>query len=209
KANGFEVVFAGVSDRVKSQLRRGGIVASDGVVRFERDLDHALQVAEDGLLEVAAEEVATVAAAGAPVVAGAGSRDPRAGLPLRLGTYLERVELPEGTVLIRQDDPPDDVFVLESGRLRVELVTPEGTRMRLRTVAPGGGVGEIAMYTGVPRTADVVAETPCVVLRLSRASIERLEADEPELAAALHRWLARTLAERLDDTLKGFDALLD
>jgi hypothetical protein len=36
-----------------------------------------------------------------------------------------------------------------------------------------------------------------------------LEADEPELAAALHRWLARTLAERLGDTLKGFDALLD
>jgi sulfate permease, SulP family len=209
KANGFEVVFAGVSDRVKSQLRRGGIVASDGVVRFERDLDHGLQVAEDGLLEGATEEVAAVAAAGNPVVAGDGSRDTPAGLPLRLGTYLERVELPEGTVLIRQDDPPDDVFVLESGRLRVELVTPEGTRMRLRTVRPGVVVGEIAMYTGVPRTADVVAETPCVVLRLSRASIERLEADEPELAAALHRWLARTLAERLDDTLKGFDALLD
>jgi sulfate permease, SulP family len=202
KANGFELVFAGVSERVKSQLRRGGIVASDGVVRFERDLDHALQVAEDGLLEGADEEVAAGAAAD-------GSRDTRAGLPLRLGAYLERVELPEGTVLIRQDDPPDDVFVLESGRLRVELVTPEGTRMRLRTVRPGVVVGEIAMYTGVPRTADVVAETPCVVLRLTRASIEQLEADEPELAAELHRWLARTLAERLDDTLKGFDALLD
>jgi hypothetical protein len=46
-------------------------------------------------------------------------------------------------------------------------------------------------------------------MRLSRASIEQLEADEPELATALHRWLARTLAERLDDTLKGFDALFD
>jgi SulP family sulfate permease len=209
KANGFELVFAGVSDRVKSQLRRGGVVASDGVVRFERDLDHALQVAEDALLEGAAEEVAAAAAWDDPVVAADGSRDTRAGLPLRLGTYLERVELPEGTVLIRQDDPPDDVFVLESGRLRVELVTSEGTRMRLRTMRPGVVVGEVGMYTGVPRTADVVAETPSVVLRLTRASIEQLEVDEPELAAALHRWLARTLAERLDDTLKGFDALLD
>jgi SulP family sulfate permease len=209
KANGFELVFAGVSESVKSQLRRGGIVASDGVVRFERDLDHGLQVAEDGLLEAADEEVAAVAAADDPVVAADGSRDTRAGVPLRLGRYLERVELPEGTVLIRQDDPPDDVFVLESGRLRVELMTPEGTRMRLKTVRPGVVVGEVAMYTGVPRTADVVAETPCVVLRLSRASIEQLEADEPELASELHRWLARTLAERLGDTLKGFDALLD
>jgi hypothetical protein len=50
---------------------------------------------------------------------------------------------------------------------------------------------------------------PSVVLRLSRASIEQMEATEPELAAALHRWLARTLSERLRDTLRAFDALLD
>ena len=98
-------------------------------------------------------------------------------------------------MLIHQDEPPDDVFVLESGRLQVEMVTPEGTRMRLRTVLPGVVVGEIALYTGVPRTADVVAETPSVVLRLTRASIERMEATEPELAAALHRWLATTLSD--------------
>jgi SulP family sulfate permease len=130
-------------------------------------------------------------------------------MPAGLSAYLSRESLAEGTVLIRQDEPPDDVFVLESGRLQVEMVTPEGTRIRLRTVLPGVVVGEIALYTGVPRTADVVAETPSVVLRLSRASIEQMEASEPELAAALHRWLARTLSERLSDTLRAFDALLD
>ena len=93
--------------------------------------------------------------------------------------------------------------------MQVEMVTIEGTRVRLRTVLPGVVVGEIAVYTGIPRTAGVVAETPSVVLRLSRASIEQLDAAEPELAAALHRWLARTLSERLSDTLRAFDALLD
>ena len=95
-------------------------------------------------------------------------------MPPDLRTYLERMPLAEGTVLIRQDEPPDDVFVLESGRLSVEMATPEGTRMRLRTVRPGVVVGEIAMYTGVPRTADVVAETPSVVLRLS-ARVDRAD----------------------------------
>jgi SulP family sulfate permease len=65
------------------------------------------------------------------------------------------------------------------------------------------------MYLGVPRTADVVADEPSEVLRLGRASIERLEAEDPELAAALHRWLATTLALRLGDTMRVFDALLD
>ena len=102
-----------------------------------------------------------------------------------------------------------DVFVLASGRLRVDMVTPDGTRMRLRTVLPGVVVGEIAMYTGDRRTADVIAETPCVVLGLSRSSIERLEAEEPETAAALHRWLATTLAVRLTDADRAYSASMD
>ncbi len=123
--------------------------------------------------------------------------------------YLERMPLAEGTVLIRQDEPPGDLFVVESGRLSVEMVTTDGTQMRVRRVNPGVVVGEVAMYTGVTRTADVVAETPSVVLRLSGAAIERIETEEPELAAALHRWLARILSERLSDTQREFDALLD
>jgi SulP family sulfate permease len=171
-------------------------VASDRVVSFEPDLDRGLERCEDGLLDGdgrAAEE----------------SKDGPAVLPPHLEAYLERVVLPEGGVLLHQGDPPDDMFVLESGRLRVEMVTPEGTRMRLSTLRRGVMVGEIAMYTGAPRMAEVVAETPSVVLRLSRASLERLEAEEPETAAALHRWLATTLAHRLTDSQRAFSALLD
>jgi sulfate permease, SulP family len=200
EANGFELVFTGVSDQVRKQLERGGVVESEGIVRFEPDLDRGLQRCEEGLLEGAVAE---------PPVVADGSSDGIAGMPPGLRTYLERRELPEGTVLIRQDEQPDDVFVLESGRLSVETVTPEGTRMRLRTLRPGVVVGEMAMYTGVPRSADVVAETPSVVLRLSSESIERVEAADPALAAALHRWLATTLSERLGESLRAFDALFD
>jgi sulfate permease, SulP family len=69
-------------------------------------------------------------------------------------------------------------------------------------------VGEVALYTGVPRTADVVAETNSVVLRLSGAAIARIEAEDPPLAAALHRWLASILSDRLTDTMREFDALM-
>jgi len=205
EANGFELVLAGASDLVRAQLELGGVAASEGIVRFEPDLDRGLQRCEDVLLgDDGSEDAATPST---PATSGSG--DALGGLPPHLSTYLERMPLQEGTVLIRQDDAPEDVFVLASGRLSVEMVTPEGTRMRLRSVRPGVVVGEIAMYTGVPRTANVVAETPSVVLRLSRASIERMEAEEPEVAAALHRWLASTLAERLNDTMRGFEALLD
>jgi SulP family sulfate permease len=198
ETKGFELVFSGVPDVVRKQLARGGVVPAEGVVRFEPDLDHGLQRCEEGLLQGEGQAVSL-----------AGTGDGFGGLPERVLPYLERRTLPEGTVLIRQGDPPDDLFVLESGRLRVEMTTPEGRRMRLSTVRSGVVVGEVALYLGGPRTADVVAETPSVVLRLSRASIEQMEVAEPELAAALHRWLAETLAERLSDASRAFDALLD
>ena len=200
EAAGSEVVFTAASDPVRAQLTRGGVVESDGLVSFEPDLDRGLQRCEDALLS--APDLAE-----ALVDHPAGRR--LDGLPPGLAAHLERVSVPEGTVLLHQDDPPGDVYVLESGRLGVETVTAEGNRIRLRALRPGVVVGEIALYTGVARTADVVAEAPSVVLRVGRESIERLEAEDPELAATLHRWLATTLAERLTDTMRTFDVLLD
>jgi sulfate permease, SulP family len=200
EAAGSEVVFTAASGPVQAQLARGGVVERDGLVSFEPDLDRGLQRCEDALLS-------------APDLAEALADHPAGrrleGLPPGLAAHLERVSVPEGTVLLHQDDPSGDIFVLESGRLGVEAVTAEGGRIRLRTLRPGVVVGEIALYTGGARTADVVAEVPSVVLRIGRESIERLEAEEPELAATLHRWLATTLAERLTDTMRTFDVLLD
>ena len=195
EASGFEVVFTGASDPVRAQLARGGVDETEELVSFEPDLDRGLQRCEDALL--------------ADLGAASGSLTVLDGLPRHLWEYFERVSLEEGTRLIGQGESPDDVYVLESGRLRVELMTPEGTQMRVSTIRPGVMVGEIALYTAAPRTADVVAEVPSVVLRLSRASIERMEAEEPQLAATLHRWLATTLAERLTNRMRAIDALLD
>jgi SulP family sulfate permease len=194
EANGFELVLMGASESVRAQLERGGVTAAEDVVRFEPDLDRGLQRCEEALL-----------AAATP---GKSSSDGDVGMPPGLARYAERRELPVGAVLIRQGESPDGLFVLESGRLGVETVTPDGARMRLRAVRPGAVVGEVAMYTGAARTADVVAETPSVVLWLSRAAIDRLEVEDPALAATMHRWLARAVAVRLDSTMKAFDALL-
>jgi sulfate permease, SulP family len=196
EASGFELVFTGASDPVRDQLARGGLVASE-VVRFEPDLDRGLQRCEEGLLR---DDVVQVPEA---------DGDALAGMPSGLRAHLERTELADGIVLIRQGDSPDDLYVLESGTLRVEMETSDGTRLRLRSISRGVVVGEVAMYSGDPRTADVVAEGPTVVLRLDRASIARIESEDPALASAMHRWLGGVLSERLSDTLREFDALLD
>jgi sulfate permease, SulP family len=194
-ANGAELVFTGGSDRIRDELARGGLIAADGVL-FEPDLDHGLERCEDGLLA-------------APEPRAEADADGLAGCPPAVRSLLERVALDAGDVLIHQGDAPDDVFVLGSGGLRVEVTTADGTRMRVGTVRPGVMVGEIALYTASVRTADVIADVPSVAFRLRRSEIERLEAEDPIAAAAVHRWLATTLATRLTDAQRLYSALLD
>jgi hypothetical protein len=68
-------------------------------------------------------------------------------------------------VLIREGDPGDRYYVLESGALRVT----RGGRLLRDTDGPGEGIGEIALLHDVPRTATVTAIEPCVLLALGRS----------------------------------------
>ncbi|HEU4527723.1 MAG TPA: SulP family inorganic anion transporter [Actinomycetota bacterium] len=201
QTHGFQIVLTGASVSVRAQLERGGVhETEDGAISFEPDLDRGLQRCEDALLGTGSE-TALAGADGDPALDGQ--------VPPGIVPHLERISVPAGTVLIRQDEPPGDLYVLGSGRLAVETLTAEGTRIRLRTLRPGVVVGEIGLYTGTPRTADVVAETESVVMRFSAGAIARIEAEEPEVATALHRWLATTLADRLHETQKTFETLLE
>jgi SulP family sulfate permease len=61
-------------------------------------------------------------------------------------------------------------------------------------------VGEAARYLGRKRTADVVVHAPSVIWKLSDDAIERLEAEDRDLAAQLHALMARSLAEKVEKT---------
>jgi sulfate permease, SulP family len=202
----FDVVLTGLSASMRARLARGGLVEGpNGRLRFFSDLDRGMQWCEDRLLS---EE--GVPATGSPrdlwstlgeVAQGRGGRR-------RLLRYLERLEVAGGTVLIHQGSRAEELFFLESGRLTVRLRTAAGSDTRLRTMGAGTVVGELPLYLGTERTASVIAEEPSVVYRLSLADFARMERDDPEMAAALHRLFARLLARRLVDTQRSMAAIM-
>ena len=203
-AKGIELVLTGLDEKRRRRLERGGFVERDGV-RFMPDIDRGVQWCEDRLLE---EAGAPPTEAPPPLEeqlrTALGSVDPAWVLP-----YLEPVEVDAGETVMRQSEPSDGLYFLESGRLTVQLESPEGGQMRLRTIGPGTVVGEVTLYLGTPRTATVVAEVPSKLHRLSANALARMERGDPAIAAAVHRMFARLLAERLTDTLNEVEALLD
>jgi sulfate permease, SulP family len=175
-----------------------------GPLVYLEDLDRGLQRCEEKPLEDARVAPAQREPFWSRLASELGGKD--AG---RLRDYLEPVDVPQGHVLIREGDRPEDLSLLEEGLLTAQMGDGDGSEVRLRTMGPGTVVGEIGMYTGGLRTASIVAEEQSRLLRLSRQRLEAMERDDPALAAALHRMFARSLAARLTDTLRTIDALLD
>src|SRR5690606_9718420 len=111
----------------------------------------------------------------------------------RLLKYLERRELREGEVLMKQDDPAEEMYFIESGLVTIELELPNGKRMRLRSIRGGATVGEIGLYLGEARTASVIASRHSTVHRLTGQALKEMHEKDPQIAALFHEWIVRLL----------------
>jgi len=110
-------------------------------------------------------------------------------------TFFEWVDVHGGTCLFRQGDPGDSMYVLASGRLRVFRKHLNGYGESIAEIAAGETVGEMALITGEPRNADVIAMRDSVLARISLKDFERLTAIYPQ--ALLH--ISKLIIERLKE----------
>lgn len=92
------------------------------------------------------------------------------------------ITLEPGEVLIREGDPGDRYFVLESGSLRI---VRQGQVLHEQESERGYGLGEIALLRDVPRTATATATSPSVLLAIARPDfLEAVTGHEQAGAAA-------------------------
>lgn len=113
-----------------------------------------------------------------------------------LGLFVRREAVEAGRVVVRQGEEGDALFLIEEGQAEVRARDAAGTVATIATLGPGSYFGEIALVTGGPRTADVVAVTPLTLLRLDRAGYELLTqvAATEDLAHTAHRRAEETKA---------------
>lgn len=109
---------------------------------------------------------------------------------------------------MRQGDPPEALYFIESGQVTAQLELADGSAVRLVTIGPGAVAGELELYLDAPRSASVVAEKPSRIHRLSATALHRMEEEDLDLAAAFHKFVARLMAERLALNVRTLYALL-
>ncbi|MGQ9370917.1 sensor histidine kinase [Azospirillum sp. ST 5-10] len=117
------------------------------------------------------------------------------------------VAVEPGTVLVREGEEGDALYVLLDGVVRVLRRDPAGNPVEVARRRAGDCFGEMALVDGAPRSATVAAVTRLRTFVLDRAAFLELVAPSPVLLAKLLRELSRKVrdaSERLaQEDLEG------
>jgi CRP/FNR family cyclic AMP-dependent transcriptional regulator len=99
-----------------------------------------------------------------------------------------------GAQLMRQGDISDTMYVILSGRVKVERSDSRvGSPLELAELGPGDVVGEMGLLDGEPRSATVTALESTEVMELDDLALAQLVLHYPDVSGGLLRILSRRL----------------
>ncbi|MBF0558265.1 MAG: cyclic nucleotide-binding domain-containing protein [Nitrospirae bacterium] len=111
---------------------------------------------------------------------------------VKLIPHFELLEYQAGATLFRQGDTGDALFIIVKGSASV-VVSNHSGRAKIANLGPNDVIGEMALLTGEPRSADVEALTDLAVLRLKKISFDSLAGESISFSRHLNKILARKL----------------
>lgn len=111
-----------------------------------------------------------------------------------------RVRARKGQCLLENGTSTEDVYLICSGRVRVELLALEGREVAMRDLGPGQFFGELASIDSGRRSATITALLPAELLLVPAAAFRQAVAASPDAATWFFGHLTalvRNLTERV------------
>ncbi len=108
----------------------------------------------------------------------------------------------EGDVLMKAGDPGDSMFVIARGTVKVII----GDDIVVDILGPGSVIGEMAVLSGVPRTATITADTPVTALSMKADGMQELMASSKELEEKLWNLAGVRFAENLLSKIEPYQS---
>jgi CRP/FNR family cyclic AMP-dependent transcriptional regulator len=85
-------------------------------------------------------------------------------------------------VIFHRDDPGDALHIVQTGKVRIGLLSPRGDEIILALFQSGDFFGELSLLDGLPRSATAVAIETTTTLTLGRPDFLRVLSETPEMA---------------------------
>ncbi|HOX11393.1 MAG TPA: GGDEF domain-containing protein [Spirochaetia bacterium] len=131
------------------------------------------------------------------------------GLELKaVAELLKRRECPRGTVVFREGERGQELFIVLSGKVGSFVTQSDGTRRRIYEFGPGRFFGEMAIVEGEPRSATCWAEEDTTLLVLEGIDFYRLVFDYPMIGLKLLSSIVRVMVSWLNESSRFLNDLV-
>ena len=104
----------------------------------------------------------------------------------------ERLQFAKDQTIIKQGELDNRLFIIADGVVSIELIQPDGSKTELGRLGVGEFFGEMALMTGEPRTADVIALRSTLLLVVQKQTIKNIFSENNNF----YNEMAKVLAER-------------
>ena len=106
---------------------------------------------------------------------------------------LTTISLTKETILFHQNDPSDALYIVLQGKLVATTIQKYGKQTILAEIIAGDIVGEINLFAGGKRTANVSAVTDVELIKLSKTAFENIVAQHPVLLQKMAEVITKRL----------------
>ena len=112
-----------------------------------------------------------------------------------LATVVSRRSFPKNRVVLQAGDPTDSLFIVITGRTRVQMADDEGKEVILAVLGPGDFFGEMGLIDDEPRAASVLTTESCEFVVITKDDFNALLKNNFEIAMVIMRGLVKRLRE--------------
>ena len=117
--------------------------------------------------------------------------------------YMEVERYRQFAHVVRQGEPGDAMYLVLEGELRARIII-DGKETILSTMQVGDFFGEVSLLDQGPRSADVIANQPSVLLKISAEAFARLAREAPALATPFLLAVGRSVVGRVRALTKKY-----
>ena len=115
---------------------------------------------------------------------------------IRFARFMEIEQVPASRVVVKQGECDDSMYLILEGEFRVRTNVADKETV-LAKLDAGQFFGDISLFDHGPRSADVVANTPGTLLKVTSGAVRKTAAEAPDLAMPFLMAVGKTLAARI------------
>lgn len=125
----------------------------------------------------------------------------RSSMNLDVFSKYKKLEVKAGTILFRERDPADFMYVILAGQIRIYKRVMEGVHKTLDTLVPGEYFGEMSLLTRASRSATAEVIQDAILVELDQENFVEVLRESPETGIEMLSQMANRLEKTNEEAI--------